>query len=82
VPVLNSKSNTFSQLVPVQRPPRNRMGICTVPDTLFLDLKKIQKIRKIFWKHSVPGTTFIKISFKTKLVPGTKYGVEFNLFFK
>jgi hypothetical protein len=48
VPVLNPKSTTFWPLVPVQSPQeigekiqkKFFLGICTGPNTLFLDLKK------------------------------------------
>jgi hypothetical protein len=46
------------------------LGICTGPNTLFLDYKIF---RKIFELHLVPGTTFNKNFFKTKVEPGTKY---------
>jgi hypothetical protein len=58
-------------LVPVQRPQEIEekiqknfiLGpICTGPNTLFWDLKKI---RKNFWKHLLPGTTFEKKEKKT-----------------
>jgi hypothetical protein len=48
VPVLNPKCTTFSHLVPVQRPQEIEdlknsknvfLGICTGPNTLFLELK-------------------------------------------
>jgi hypothetical protein len=62
--------------------PRNRRknikkiyvwGICTGPNTLFLDLKIFEKF---CWLHLAPGTTFKKKFFqKTKVVPGTKYVV-------
>jgi hypothetical protein len=68
VPLLNSKSTTFSPLVPVQslqeieekNSKKGFLGICTGVENFSWDF--------YFW-------TLKKNFLKTKLVPGTKYGV-------
>jgi hypothetical protein len=65
VPVLNPKSTTFSHLVPVQSPQEikeKNSGICTGPNTLFLDIKNFGNILEL---HLVHGTTFQNL--KTKI---------------
>jgi hypothetical protein len=60
--ILNPKSTNFSLLVPALKNPRKKfkkvfLGICTGPNTLFLELKNVSKM---FWQHLVPGTPFKK----------------------